>query len=259
MSGRDERPGSRRRTTRRRPSAWRIRPREDNTIIRREPDEERGERENGFTAIPAREEMLRDLLTRMQRRDGSLEDGEDPDMDEESLREREMLLTERRAMQNAIEEQGNPLGEEIINFVEARPEIYTLPMANRGFFAIAEMLAPEAPSTVWNHATRIAIDRLNGALTECESDAEYEALQEEMNIRLTPPPPNAELVEEMTRRIPGDTDRVTEFIAEHSNLYPRPVRSTTILGVIELLGLSGPDFYLQALLESCSERIHTTE
>jgi hypothetical protein len=202
--------------------------------------------------------MLRDILVRMQRRDIDPSDEEGLEVDEDSLRDREVFLTERRAMEEAIEEQGNPLGEEIINFVEARPGIYTLPMASRGFFAIAEMLAPEAPPTVWSHATRIAIDRLNGALAECESDAEYEALQEEMQSRLTPPPPNAEIVEEMTRRMPGDTDQVTEFITERSDLYPRPVRFATILGVIELLGFSGPDFYIQSLLDSCSERVNAS-
>lgn len=260
MSGREERPGKRRRSEtreRRRPSPWRltrrVRPPPQESIEEgnETTEQERAEphevpRDRGVEAVEA-------LLERIRR--GPLPIERDDGEEELSYEERDALLAERRAMRDAIEGRGRPLGMEIIEFVQARPEVYTLPIAPRALLAVAEMLAPEEAPLAWNYAARLASERLNTALTECETDEEYETLQEDMERRLTPPPPSATEMEEMLVRAPVEADLVVEFINERRDVYGESINLTTLLGVIELLGLNGSNIYMQLLVAESRRRL----
>ncbi len=256
MSGRDERPKKKEREETTDRSRYR------RAVRRRRPereDEERAERRpNPFTIFPprreagrgmemddpAQEQRLRDMLEQIQ---GTPEQRAEA---EEGERMREAADTERQRMRVAMEGRARLLADEMIVFIRERPEMYTLPMAARGFVAIAQMLDADAPQDIFFMAANICMNTLNH--TEGEEEDEdgvvYDIAIRRSEELFTPPPPPPEVMAEMTARLPIDRDNVVTFINERPDFYPLPVEPRIILGVFELLGIEGPDFYIRLLL-----------
>lgn len=238
----EERPRFRRATTRRRPErggeAGGTRPNPFEIVI---PPPERGDEEPERT--PEDEQRLRDIIEGMRPRNP-----EEQAEREEMERMREAAITERERMQEVFQGRARTLADEMIVFVRERPEVYSLPMAGRGFVAIAQMLDVDAPQEVFYIAADMAMTTLNHNERGEEGEDVYDRRIRRSEDLFIPPPPAPEVMAEMVARLPEDRDNVVTFVNERPAMYPAPVEPTTILAVIELLGIEGPDFYTRLLL-----------